>query len=92
MGAGASFDWTGVSREPLGDDRAAYKVRRFREARDARDGDVTVRWSAPITILGILFFFPLFFMDTFFAISRGFICASRNVAIADLCSPIAPRI
>ena len=92
VGAGASFDWTGVSREPLGDDRAAYKVRRFREARDARDGDVTVRWSAPITILGILFFFPLFFMDTFFAISRGFICASRNVAIADLCSPIAPRI
>ncbi|KAH8056215.1 hypothetical protein JL722_7517 [Aureococcus anophagefferens] len=93
VGAGASFDWTGVSREPLGDDRAAYKVRRFREARDApRDGDVTVRWSAPITIAGLLFFFPLFFMDTFFAISRGFICASRNVAIADLCSPIAPRI
>ncbi|KAK7232292.1 hypothetical protein SO694_0003039 [Aureococcus anophagefferens] len=44
----------------------------------ASDGDVTVRWSAPITIAGLLFFFPLFFMDTFFAISRGFICASRT--------------
>ena len=86
-GGGANadaFDWTDVSKEPLGDDRAAYRVAKIA---NAREQDVVVRFDAPITIAGILFFVPLFLGDTFFAISRSFICTSKDLALADLCRP-----
>jgi len=63
-------------------------TRRASSSPEAADTTVTVRWTSPITILGLLFFVPLFSSEFFFAISRQFICGSRVLAIADLCRPV----
>lgn len=46
---------------------------------------VRVDWTNPVTLLGLLFFVPLFSSELFFAISRQFICG-----IGSLCQPVVP--
>ena len=75
-----AYDWTILSRGP--------PPRRSPPRPTADDDVVTVRWGSPLTIAGLLFFVPLFSSELFFAISRQFICSSRQLALADLCTPI----
>jgi len=46
--------------------------------------DIRVNIRSPLTILALLFFVPMFSVELFFAISRGFICA--GTWSSDLCS------
>jgi hypothetical protein len=48
--------------------------------------DIIVNLTAPITIIAVFFFLPLFSAELFFAISRQFICASPYTS--DLCSAV----
>ena len=87
--SGSAFDWTNFT-EPeeyvwyLRDDGGVNNNNSNRAPGQAED--ITVQWNAPITILALLFFVPLFSAEFFFAISRSFICASPWTA--DLCSAV----
>ena len=67
-GEADAFDWTDVATKKVGPDTARRRAAELRAA--DRDDTIRVRWNQPITIAGVLFFVPLFFADTFFAISR----------------------
>ena len=67
----------------LDDPAAALKA-----AAETDESIIRVRWSDPRTIAGLCVFIPLLFFDEFLAISRGFICASKNIELADLCSAV----
>lgn len=88
---GSKYDWNNISKEPLGKRKASARLATARRRPSETDADVLeVKWNAPITIAGLLFFLPLYFTDTFFAISRSFICNPNDFGqVPDLCRPPA---
>ena len=82
------YNWTANARAPLGETTARNRLAALKAAAEDDETIIRVRWSDPRTIAGLCVFIPLLFFDEFLAISRGFICASRNVELADLCSAV----
>ena len=82
------YNWTANARAPLGETTARNRLAALKAAAENDERTIRVRWSDPRTIAGLCVFIPLLFFDEFLAISRGFICASRNVELADLCSAV----
>ena len=82
------YNWTANARAPLGETTAKNRLAALKAAAEDDDTIIRVKWSDPRTIAGLCVFIPLLFFDEFLAISRGFICASRNVELADLCSAV----
>ena len=82
------YNWTANARAPLGETTAKNRLAALKAAAEEDETIIRVRWSDPRTIAGLCVFIPLLFFDEFLAISRGFICASRNVELADLCSAV----
>ena len=82
------YNWTANARAPLGETTARNRLAALKAAAETDERIIRVRWSDPRTIAGLCVFIPLLFFDEFLAISRGFICASRNVELADLCSAV----
>ena len=82
------YNWTANARAPLGETTARNRLAALKAAAEDDESIIRVRWSDPRTIAGLCVFIPLLFFDEFLAISRGFICASRNVELADLCSAV----
>ena len=82
------YNWTANARAPLGETTAKNRLAALKAAAEDDETIIRVRWSDPRTIAGLCVFIPLLFFDEFLAISRGFICASRNVELADLCSAV----
>ena len=82
------YNWTANARAPLGETTARNRLAALKAAAEDDETIIRVKWSDPRTIAGLCVFIPLLFFDEFLAISRGFICASRNVELADLCSAV----
>ena len=82
------YNWTANARAPLGETTAKNRLAALKAAAEDDETIIRVRWSDPRTIAGLCVFIPLLLFDEFLAISRGFICASRNVELADLCSAV----
>ena len=86
--AGEIFDWTNFTRP---EEYVWYLKPTKAESSHAADRmpgqeDIVVNFTAPITIIAVIFFLPLFSAELFFAISRQFICASPLTS--DLCSTV----
>ena len=82
------YNWTANARAPLGETTARNRLAALKAAAETDERIIRVRWSDPRTIAGLCVFIPLLFFDEFLAISRGFICASKNIELADLCSAV----
>ena len=82
------YNWTAKAQAPLGEATARNRLAALKAAAEDDETIIRVKWSDPRTIAGLCVFIPLLFFDEFLAISRGFICASRNVELADLCSAV----
>ena len=82
------YNWTANARAPLGETTAKNRLAALKAASEKDETIIRVRWSDPRTIAGLCVFIPLLFFDEFLAISRGFICASKNIELADLCSAV----
>ena len=82
------YNWTANARAPLGETTAKNRLAALKAAAEEDETIIRVRWSDPRTIAGLCLFIPLLFFDEFLAISRGFICASKNIELADLCSAV----
>ena len=82
------YNWTANARAPLGETTARNRLAALKAASEKDETIIRVRWSDPRTIAGLCVFIPLLFFDEFLAISRGFICASKNIELADLCSAV----
>ncbi len=83
------YNWTAeVRKTPLGSTTARNRLAALKAAAETDERIIRVRWSDPRTIAGLCVFVPLLFFDEFLAISRGFICASTNIELADLCSAV----
>ena len=82
------YNWTAKAQAPMGATTAQNRLAALKAAAETDETIIRVRWSDPRTIAGLCVFIPLLFFDEFLAISRGFICASRNVELADLCSAV----
>ena len=82
------FNWTTSAQAPLGATTAQNRLAALKAAAENDESIIRVRWSDPRTIAGLCVFIPLLFFDEFLAISRGFICASKNIELADLCSAV----
>ena len=82
------YNWTANARAPMGATTAQNRLAALKAAAETDERIIRVRWSDPRTIAGLCVFIPLLFFDEFLAISRGFICASRNIELADLCSAV----
>ena len=82
------YNWTANARAPLGATTARNRLAALKAAAETDESIIRVRWSDPRTIAGLCVFIPLLFFDEFLAISRGFICASKNIELADLCSAV----
>ena len=82
------YNWTANARAPLGETTARNRLAALKAAAETDESIIRVRWSDPRTIAGLCVFIPLLFFDEFLAISRGFICASKNIELADLCSAV----
>ena len=82
------YNWTANARAPLGETTARNRLAALEAAAEEDETIIRVRWSDPRTIAGLCLFIPLLFFDEFLAISRGFICASKNIELADLCSAV----
>ena len=82
------YNWTANARAPLGETTARNRLAALKAAAENDERTIRVRWSDPRTIAGLCVFIPLLFFDEFLAISRGFICASKNIELADLCSAV----
>ena len=82
------YNWTANARAPLGETTARNRLAALKAAAEQDETIIRVRWSDPRTIAGLCVFIPLLFFDEFLAISRGFICASKNIELADLCSAV----
>ena len=82
------YNWTAKARAPLGETTARNRLAALKAAAEDDETIIRVRWSDPRTIAGLCVFIPLLFFDEFLAISRGFICASKNIELADLCSAV----
>ena len=72
----------------MGATTAQNRLAALKAAAENDETIIRVRWSDPRTIAGLCVFIPLLFFDEFLAISRGFICASKNIELADLCSAV----
>ena len=82
------YNWTAKAQAPMGATTAQNRLAALKAAAENDETIIRVRWSDPRTIAGLCVFIPLLFFDEFLAISRGFICASRNIELADLCSAV----
>ena len=82
------YNWTANARAPLGETTARNRLAALKAAAETDESIIRVRWSDPRTIAGLCVFIPLLFFDEVLAISRGFICASKNIELADLCSAV----
>ena len=82
------YNWTAKAQAPMGATTAQNRLAALKAAAENDERIIRVRWSDPRTIAGLCVFIPLLFFDEFLAISRGFICASRNIELADLCSAV----
>ena len=82
------YNWTAKAQAPLGETTARNRLAALKAAAAKDETIIRVRWSDPRTIAGLCVFIPLLFFDEFLAISRGFICASKNIELADLCSAV----
>jgi hypothetical protein len=82
------FNWTTSAQAPMGATTAQNRLVALKAAAETDERIIRVRWSDPRTIAGLCVFIPLLFFDEFLAISRGFICASKNIELADLCSAV----
>ena len=82
------YNWTANARRPMGATTARNRLAALKAAAETDERIIRVRWSDPRTIAGLCVFIPLLFFDEFLAISRGFICASKNIELADLCSAV----
>ena len=82
------YNWTTSAQAPLGETTAQNRLAALKAAAETDETIIRVRWSDPRTIAGLCVFIPLLFFDEFLAISRGFICASKNIELADLCSAV----
>ena len=82
------YNWTAKAQAPLGETTARNRLAALKAAAEEDETIIRVRWSDPRTIAGLCLFIPLLFFDEFLAISRGFICASKNIELADLCSAV----
>ena len=82
------YNWTANARAPLGETTARNRLAALKAAAEDDETIIRVRLSDPRTIAGLCVFIPLLFFDEFLAISRGFICASKNIELADLCSAV----
>ena len=82
------YNWTAKAQAPMGATTAQNRLAALKAAAENDESIIRVRWSDPRTIAGLCVFIPLLFFDEFLAISRGFICASKNIELADLCSAV----
>ena len=82
------YNWTANARRPMGATTAQNRLAALKAAAENDERTIRVRWSDPRTIAGLCVFIPLLFFDEFLASSRGFICASKNIELADLCSAV----
>ena len=82
------YNWTSKAQAPMGATTAQNRLAALKAAAENDESIIRVRWSDPRTIAGLCIFIPLLFFDEFLAISRGFICASKNIELADLCSAV----
>ena len=82
------YNWTTSAQAPMGATTAQNRLAALKAAAETDETIIRVRWSDPRTIAGLCVFIPLLFFDEFLAISRGFICASKNIELADLCSAV----
>ena len=82
------YNWTAKAQAPMGATTAQNRLAALKAAAEEDETIIRVRWSDPRTIAGLCVFIPLLFFDEFLAISRGFICASKNIELADLCSAV----
>ena len=82
------YNWTAKAQAPLGEATARNRLAALKAAAEDDETIIRVKWSDPRTIAGLCVFIPLLFFDEFLAISRGFICASKNIELADLCSAV----
>ena len=82
------YNWTTKAQAPMGATTAQNRLAALKAAAETDETIIRVRWSDPRTIAGLCVFIPLLFFDEFLAISRGFICASKNIELADLCSAV----
>ena len=82
------YNWTAKAQAPLGETTARNRLAALKAAAEEDETIIRVRWSDPRTIAGLCLFIPLLFFDECLAISRGFICASKNIELADLCSAV----
>ena len=82
------YNWTSKAQAPMGATTAQNRLAALKAAAEKDETIIRVRWSDPRTIAGLCVFIPLLFFDEFLAISRGFICASKNIELADLCSAV----